>query len=83
MFINSNDLWEFKNSSKVKFISVISGPLYKGIDFVLKTARLLFEHTKLILNGQYVDRFVKFFEGIKLMQIKYVLMLLVFYPKTI
>ena len=47
VFINSNDLWEFKNSSKVKLFSVISGPLYKGIDFVLKTARLLFEHTKI------------------------------------
>ena len=43
VFINSNDLWEFKNSSKVKLFSVISGPLYKGIDFVLK----LFEHTKI------------------------------------
>lgn len=40
-FINSKKKWSYKVSNKIKLISVISGPLYKGVDVILKTAQLL------------------------------------------
>lgn len=46
-FINSEAKWQYKDGAKLKLISVISGPVYKGVDVVLKTARLLKEHTNL------------------------------------
>ena len=46
-FINTKEKWEYKEIDKIKLISVISGPLYKGVDVVLKTAKLLKENTQL------------------------------------
>ncbi|MDB4225821.1 glycosyltransferase [bacterium] len=46
-FIKSEQKWAYKESNKIKLISVISGPLYKGVDVVLKTAKLLKENTQL------------------------------------
>jgi len=40
-FIESKQKWSFVNYGKIKIISVISGPLYKGVDVILKTAQLL------------------------------------------
>lgn len=40
-FINAKKKWSYKVSNKIKLISVISGPLYKGVDVILKTAQLL------------------------------------------
>ena len=44
-FINAKQKWSYKVSNKIKLISVISGPLYKGVDVILKTAQLLESHS--------------------------------------
>lgn len=46
-FIKSEQKWEYKESNTIRLISVISGPLYKGVDVILKTAKLLKENTQL------------------------------------
>ena len=46
-FLNTKQNWEYLESNKIKLISVISGPLYKGVDVVLKTAKLLKENSSL------------------------------------
>lgn len=46
-FTSASDKWQFKERNKIKLVSVISGPLYKGVDVVLKTAKLLKENTSL------------------------------------
>ena len=46
-FIESNQKWSFVNDRKIKIISVISGPLYKGVDVNLKTAQLLKTHSSI------------------------------------
>ena len=46
-FIESKQKWSFINDSKIKIISVISGPLYKGVDVILKTAQLLKTHSSI------------------------------------
>ena len=46
-FINAEQKWEYKERTTVQLISVISGPLYKGVDVILKTAKLLKENTSL------------------------------------
>lgn len=46
-FVKDIPKWECKLERKIRIISVISGPLYKGVDVVLKTAQLLKKHTKL------------------------------------
>lgn len=38
-------------TSKIKILSTISSPLYKGADLVLKTALLLKEYVNIDLNG--------------------------------
>lgn len=40
-FLQNKIHWEYKNQPKVKIISVISKPWYKGVDLILKTASLL------------------------------------------
>jgi glycosyltransferase involved in cell wall biosynthesis len=45
-FLESEAHWKF-SSGKVKIMSTISGPLYKGMDVILKTARLLREHSSI------------------------------------
>lgn len=46
-FIHPCAKWQYSEGKKIKLISVISGPLYKGLDVVLKTAYLLKQHTSL------------------------------------
>jgi glycosyltransferase involved in cell wall biosynthesis len=45
VFINSEKNWQLHNRDKLILISVISSPLYKGMDLVLKAAKLLKENT--------------------------------------
>lgn len=40
----SGDGWRYGSSEKVKIVSTISGPLYKGVDLILKSAELLKRH---------------------------------------
>lgn len=44
-FIQKNLEWGFKKRKKMKIISVISAPWYKGADLILKTSRLLKNYT--------------------------------------
>lgn len=46
-FINSENKWVFKEENKIIFVSTISGPWYKGMDLVLKTAKLLSDNTEI------------------------------------
>ena len=46
-FLQLNQKWEWKTSTKVNIISVISNPWYKGVDLILKTAQLLKKKTHL------------------------------------
>ncbi|WP_136805343.1 glycosyltransferase family 4 protein [Desulfosediminicola flagellatus] len=48
-FIKSEQSWTYQ-AGALKVISTISGPLYKGMDLILKTARLLKEHTDLVFE---------------------------------
>lgn len=40
-FINAGFFWEYKKEEYAKIVSVISNPWYKGVDLILKTAKLL------------------------------------------
>lgn len=42
---NSSDTWHWHNKDKKTIISVISNAVYKGADVILRTARILFEHS--------------------------------------
>jgi len=46
-FVNTKQKWTYKAANKIKLISVISGPLYKGVDVILKTAQLLKTHSSI------------------------------------
>ena len=46
-FVNSPQKWQYRRSGKTRLLSTISGPLYKGVDVILKTAKLLKENTDL------------------------------------
>lgn len=46
-FLETKFNWGFKNRDKIKIISVISNPWYKGVDLILKTANLLKRFTNL------------------------------------
>ena len=46
-FIDSNTHWTFQKNKKIIIVSTLSGPWYKGVDVVLKTAKLLKENTSL------------------------------------
>lgn len=46
-FISSGKIWEGIGQGKVRIISVISNPWYKGADLILKTAKILSRHTHL------------------------------------
>lgn len=59
--------WEYQQKQKITIISTLSETIYKGLDLILKTANLLFEHTNLqfewnIIGLNKTDRMVKFFE---------------------
>lgn len=49
-FINNGKKWEFKTNSKITLVSTISGPWYKGMDLILKTAKLLKENINIDFN---------------------------------
>ncbi len=46
-FVNSQTHWSYRNDGRISIISTISGPLYKGVDVILKTARLLKEFARI------------------------------------
>ncbi len=47
-FMNASRTWSYPgDSGKVVLVSTISGPLYKGMDVILKTADMLKKHTSL------------------------------------
>lgn len=47
VFTGSTQKWHYNDEKTIKLISTISGPLYKGMDVILKTAKLLKENTTL------------------------------------
>lgn len=46
-FISFGKIWKGIGNGKVRIISVISTPWYKGADLILKTAKILSQHTHL------------------------------------
>lgn len=44
-FINTPQKWQFHDEGKIRLLTTISGPLYKGVDVILKTAKLLKENS--------------------------------------
>ncbi|WP_259013908.1 glycosyltransferase [Emticicia fluvialis] len=59
--------WEFKENNKLTIISTISNTIYKGLDLILKTAKILKENSGVIFRWQVVglnsnDKFVNFIE---------------------
>lgn len=40
-FINGDKVWKYRERTKMLIVSVISNPWYKGVDLILKTAKLL------------------------------------------
>ncbi|WP_294604739.1 glycosyltransferase [uncultured Bacteroides sp.] len=62
-FMNNGKRWNLQKSDKVKIISVISNPWYKGVDLILKTAQLLKRFTDLDFEWQvYGVRDIRFYE---------------------
>ena len=62
-FIASAKRWQPADDGKVRIISVISTPWYKGLDVILKTARLLKDNTGLDFEWRvYGIRDARFFE---------------------
>lgn len=68
-FLNQSRQWKWQDSGKVRVVSVISNPWYKGVDLILKTARLLKRFTQLDFEWQVFGvRDIRFYEhkyGIK------------------
>ncbi|WP_202966429.1 hypothetical protein, partial [Treponema endosymbiont of Eucomonympha sp.] len=46
-FSRTENIWQIHNRDKIILISVISPPLYKGIDLIIKTAKILTENTNI------------------------------------
>ena len=62
-FLKTEYNWEFKGRGKVKIISVISNPWYKGMDLILKTAKNLKTFTELDFEWNVFGvRDVRFYE---------------------
>ncbi len=63
-FLQNIDIWKYKEpKNKIKIVSVISNPWYKGIDLVLKTAKLLTQFSKLSFEWNiYGVSDIRFFE---------------------
>lgn len=62
-FIETKINWCFSENKKIIIVSTLSGPLYKGIDVVLKTAKLLKENTLLDFEWRiYGSSDCKFYE---------------------
>ncbi len=72
-FMESDEHWKYRNDGKIRIISTISSPLYKGVDVVLKTARLLKEVAKVNFEwniyGISESDFVESCYGIKAMDV--------------
>ncbi|GAB6012945.1 glycosyltransferase family 4 protein [Viscerimonas tarda] len=47
LFVNSDEKWNFHNRNRISIVSTISGSKRKGIDTILKTAKLLKENTNI------------------------------------
>ena len=62
-FFQGKKTWNWRESGKATIVSVISTPWYKGVDLILKTAKLLRRFTGLDFEWQvYGVRDVRFFE---------------------
>lgn len=62
-FLNVTKRWSLPKDKKVRIISVISNPWYKGMDLVLKTANLLKRFTTIDFEWRiYGTRMVRFYE---------------------
>ena len=62
-FMNNGKQWSLQESDKVRIISVISNPWYKGVDLILKTAQLLKRFTDLDFEWQvYGVQNIHFYE---------------------
>lgn len=72
-FYDNAGKWQVRNNGKLAIVSTLSETIYKGLDLVLKTAKLLKEETSLDFEWNVIgigtdSNFVKFFErnyGIK------------------
>lgn len=63
-FLATQKTWKFQADGKLKLISVISNPWYKGADLILKTAKLLKEYTSLDFEWNvYGTSDVRFYES--------------------
>ncbi len=63
-FIQGAEYWKYKTSKEARIISVISTPWYKGLDLILKTAKLLTDYTNLKFEWNvYGVKEIKFFES--------------------
>lgn len=62
-FIQSNTFWQYKDTTKVRIVSTISNPWYKGVDLILKTAQLLHRFTNLDFEWDiYGTQDISFYE---------------------
>lgn len=62
-FLKGTRCWSLSHDPKVRIVSVISNPWYKGVDLVLKTARLLKRFTTLDFEWNiYGTRNLRFYE---------------------
>lgn len=63
-FLKGTKHWTFPKDKKVRIISVISSPWYKGMDLILKTANLLKRFTDLDFEWRiYGVRDIRFYEN--------------------
>jgi len=63
-FINGDRAWKYRERGKMLIVSVISNPWYKGVDLILKTAKLLKENACLEFGWSvYGVNDIRFFEN--------------------
>lgn len=63
-FLTTEKHWEWNPNGKLRIISVISTPWYKGVDLILKTARLLKSFSGIDFEWNvYGVRDIRFFEN--------------------
>lgn len=68
IFYQHSGEWSVKNGGKFIITSTISNTIYKGLDVIMKTAKLLKENTKIDIEWNVIGinqsaRIVKFFEN--------------------
>lgn len=62
-FYDNEAYWKYKKRNKLIFCSTISGPLYKGVDLILKSAKLLKLNTRIDFEWRVFGiKTMKFFE---------------------